>query len=64
MVTGPGFDNVDFSPDKKLLYAAASVTATLSIIGVGDDGKFRLQALVPTVKGARVLSLEKARRLI
>ena len=53
MVTGPGLDNIDFSPDKKLLYAAASVTATLSIIKVGDDGKFRLQALVPTVKGAR-----------
>jgi DNA-binding beta-propeller fold protein YncE len=53
MVTGPGLDNIDFSPDKKLLYAAASITATLSIIEVGDDGKFRLQALVPTVKGAR-----------
>ena len=53
LVTGPGLDNIDFSPDKKLLYAAASVTATLSIIEVGDDGKFRLQSLVPTVKGAR-----------
>jgi DNA-binding beta-propeller fold protein YncE len=53
LVTGSGLDNIDFSPDKKLLYAAASVTATLSIIEVGDDGKFRLQALVPTVKGAR-----------
>ena len=53
MVTGPGLDNIDFSHDKKLLYAAASITATLSIIEVGDDGKFRLQALVPTVKGAR-----------
>src|SRR5205823_3505167 len=47
LVTGPGLDNIDFSPDKKLLYAAASVTATLSIIEVGDDGKFRLQSLVP-----------------
>src|SRR5213592_4240585 len=53
LVTGPGLDNIDFSPDKKLLYAAASVTATLSIIEVGDDGKFHLKALVPTVKGAR-----------
>src|SRR5436305_220063 len=34
-------------------YAAASVTATLSIIDVADDGKFHLKALVPTVKGAR-----------
>jgi DNA-binding beta-propeller fold protein YncE len=53
LVTGAGLDNIDFSPDKKLLYAAASVTATLSIIEVADDGKFRLKALVPTVKGAR-----------
>ena len=53
LVTGPGLDNIDFSNDQKLLYAAASVTATLSIIEVGDDGKFRLKALVPTVKGAR-----------
>ena len=53
MVTGPGLDNIDFSRDEKVLYAAASVTATLSIIEVGDDGKFRLKALIPTVKGAR-----------
>ncbi len=53
MVTGPGLDNIDFSSDQKLLYAAASVTATLSIIEVGQDGKFHLKALVPTVKGAR-----------
>lgn len=53
LVTGAGLDNIDFSSDEKLLYAAASVTATLSIIEVGNDGKFRLKALVPTVKGAR-----------
>src|SRR6266566_1591232 len=53
LVTGAGLDNIDFSSEKKLLYAAASVTATLSIIEVGGDGKFRLKALVPTVKGAR-----------
>jgi hypothetical protein len=53
LVTGPGLDNIDFSSDQKLLYAAASVTATLSIIEVGQDGKFHLKALVPTVKGAR-----------
>jgi len=53
LVTGPGLDNIDFSTEQKLLYAAASVTATLSIIEVTDDGKFRLKALVPTVKGAR-----------
>jgi DNA-binding beta-propeller fold protein YncE len=53
LVTGVGLDNIDFSSEKKLLYSAASVTATLSIIEVGNDGKFRLKALVPTVKGAR-----------
>ena len=53
IVTGPGLDNIDFSSDQKLLYAAASVTATLSIVDVADDGKFHLKALVPTVKGAR-----------
>jgi DNA-binding beta-propeller fold protein YncE len=53
LVTGPGLDNIDFSSEQKLLYAAASVTATLSIIDVADDGKFHLKALVPTVKGAR-----------
>lgn len=53
LVTGPGLDNIDFSPEQKVLYAAASVTATLSIIDVADDGKFHLKALVPTVKGAR-----------
>jgi DNA-binding beta-propeller fold protein YncE len=53
IVTGAGLDNIDFSSEQKLLYAAASVTATLSIIDVADDGKFHLKAFVPTVKGAR-----------
>jgi DNA-binding beta-propeller fold protein YncE len=53
IATGAGLDDIDFSTEQKLLYAAASVTATLSIIEVGDDGKFRLKALVPTAKGAR-----------
>ncbi|HEU5246594.1 MAG TPA: hypothetical protein VFU09_05850, partial [Candidatus Udaeobacter sp.] len=53
LVTGAGLDNIDFSSEQKVLYAAASVTATLSIIDVADDGKFHLKALVPTVKGAR-----------
>ena len=51
--TGAGLDNIDYSPDRKILYAAASQTATLSIAEVGDDGKFHLKATVPTVKGAR-----------
>jgi len=53
IVTGPGLDNIDFSSEHKLLYAAASQAATLTIAEVGDDGKFHLKATVPTVKGAR-----------
>jgi len=51
--TGAGLDNIDYSPERKTLYAAASQTATLSIAEVGDAGKFHLKATVPTVKGAR-----------
>src|SRR5438045_4461722 len=49
LVTGPGLDNIDFSTDNKLLYADASIRATLSIIEAADDGKFNLKAYVPTV---------------
>ncbi len=51
--TGAGLDNIDYSAEKKLLYAAASQAATLTIAEVGDDGKFHLKATIPTVKGAR-----------
>jgi DNA-binding beta-propeller fold protein YncE len=51
--TGAGLDNIDYSPDAKILYAAASLAATLTIAEVGDDGKFHLKVIVPTVKGAR-----------
>jgi len=51
--TGPGLDNIDYSADAKLLYAAASQAATLTIAEVDDHGKFHLKATVPTVKGAR-----------
>src|SRR6267143_701036 len=51
--TGAGLDNIDYSAEKKLLYAAAGQAATLTIVDVGDDGKFHLKATVPTVKGAR-----------
>src|SRR5438552_3850557 len=53
IATGPGLDNIDYSRDAKILYAAASLAATLTITVVGDDGKFHLKATVPTVKGAR-----------
>jgi DNA-binding beta-propeller fold protein YncE len=51
--TGPGLDNIDYSPERKILYAAASQAVTLSIAEIVDDGKFHLKATVPTVKGAR-----------
>ncbi|PYL09735.1 MAG: hypothetical protein DME34_01865 [Verrucomicrobia bacterium] len=45
--TGTGLDNIDYSAEKKILYAAASQAATLTIAEVGDDGKFHLKATVP-----------------
>jgi DNA-binding beta-propeller fold protein YncE len=58
--TGAGLDNIDYSAEKKILYAAASQAATLTIADVGDDGKFHLKATVPTVKGARGVVAGKA----
>ena len=57
--TGAGLDNIDYSTEKKILYAAASQAATLTIAEVGDDGKFHLKATVPTVKGARSVIVAK-----
>ena len=53
VTTGAGIDDIDFSQEQKVLYAAASVTATLAVIEVGDDGKFHLAALLPTTQEAR-----------
>ena len=53
LLTGAGLDNIDYSADRKIIYAAAEQAATLTIAEVGDDGKFHLKATVPTVKGAR-----------
>jgi DNA-binding beta-propeller fold protein YncE len=53
ITTGPGLDNIDYSPDRKLLYAAASQAASLTIVEVDDRWKFHLKATVPTAKGAR-----------
>jgi len=53
VATGAGLDDIDFSADQKILYAAAAVTATLTIAEVSDDGKFHVKALVPTAKEAR-----------
>src|SRR5207253_4010649 len=53
IITGSGLDNIDYSSDRKFLYAAASQAANLTIAEVDDNGKFHLKATVPTVKGAR-----------
>src|SRR5881398_2214370 len=53
ITTGPGLDNIDYSPDRKVLYAAASQAAALTAAKVDDYGKFHLKATVPTAKGAR-----------
>jgi DNA-binding beta-propeller fold protein YncE len=53
ITTGAGLDNIDYSADAKLLYAAASQAASLTIAEVDDHGKFHLRATVPTVKGVR-----------
>lgn len=57
--TGSGLDNIDYSPEKKLVYAAAGQAATLTIGEVSDDGKFHLKATAPTVKGARTVVVAK-----
>jgi DNA-binding beta-propeller fold protein YncE len=61
LVTGAGLDDIDFSTDQKALYAAAAVTATLTIADVSDDGKFHVKNLLPTVKGARGVTAAKGK---
>jgi DNA-binding beta-propeller fold protein YncE len=58
--TGAGLDDIDFSPEQKFLYAAAGITATLSVIEVSNEGKFHLKSLVPTAKAARGVKVGRA----
>jgi DNA-binding beta-propeller fold protein YncE len=53
IITGSGLDNIDYSSGQRLLYAAASQAATLTVAEVDNNGKFHIKATVPTVKGAR-----------
>jgi DNA-binding beta-propeller fold protein YncE len=53
ITTGPGLDSIDYSSARRLLYAAASQAATLTVAEVDNNGKFHVKATVPTVKGAR-----------
>jgi DNA-binding beta-propeller fold protein YncE len=60
--TGAGLDNIDYDPEQKLLYAAASVPGRLTLVQVDDGGKFHLKATVPTAKGARGVVAARGRR--
>ena len=51
--TGDGLDNIDYSEEKGLLYAAASKVGTLTIARVDRTGKMQRVAEVPTAVGAR-----------
>jgi DNA-binding beta-propeller fold protein YncE len=51
--TGAGVDNIDYSEDQGLLYAAAATAAKLTIAKIDDEGKPATLAVVPTVEGAR-----------
>ena len=51
--TGAGLDNIDYSPSKRLLFAAAARAATLTIASVDDSGGLSRVAIVPTANGAR-----------
>jgi len=51
---GAGIDNIDYSEEAGLLYAAASDAAVLVVVKVGNDpAKPEMVATIPTVKGAR-----------
>jgi hypothetical protein len=53
ITTGAGVDLIDYSAEKRLLYAGAGQAATLTIASLDDSGKFHLTATVPTANGAR-----------
>jgi hypothetical protein len=50
---GAGLDNIDYSEDLGLLYAAAADAMKLTIARVDDDGKPIAVAVVPTTQAAR-----------
>ncbi len=51
--TGDGLDNIDYSASDKQIYAAASISGTLTVASVDDHGGMMVVATIPTVKGAR-----------
>jgi len=53
IAAGAGLDNIDYSEDRGLLYAAAAEAAKLTIARIDDQGKPVAVAVVPTVQAAR-----------
>jgi DNA-binding beta-propeller fold protein YncE len=51
--TGPGVDNIDYLPARRLCYAAASGAATLTLAHLDEKGGLASQASLPTARGAR-----------
>jgi uncharacterized protein (TIGR02246 family) len=52
---GLGIDNIDYVPEKQLLYVAAGKSALLTVFHVDDRGRLSPVASAPTAKGARVV---------
>jgi hypothetical protein len=55
LATGAGLDNIDYSEERRSVYAAASDAGILTIARVGDDGRFMEISRVTIVRSARVV---------
>lgn len=53
--TGAGVDNIDYLPERRLLYVAAGKAASLTVALVDDKGLLMVVARAPTSEGARVV---------
>jgi DNA-binding beta-propeller fold protein YncE len=51
--TGGGVDNLDYFPERHLLYVASSKDATLTFANLADDGALSVVAVEKTAEGAR-----------
>jgi len=51
--TGEGLDNIDYSPARRTLFAAAAKAGTLTIARVEDSGALIRLDVIPTAMGAR-----------
>ena len=53
LATGEGVDNLDYLPERRLLYVAAGAAATLTVAHLDEKGVLKGTASAPTAKGAR-----------